>query len=157
MSLSLKQTDSQRTKFWLPRGQGSGEGRIGSLGLVDANYVCILSRSVVSDPVRPYGLQPTRLLCPQDSQGKNTGVGTAVVMPWPPPGDFPDPGIEPSFLMSPALAGRFFTTSATWEAQMQTTTYKTDQQQDPTVLHRKLYSISCDKLSWKRTSKRMYR
>ena len=26
MSLSLKQTDSQRTKFWLPRGQGSGEG-----------------------------------------------------------------------------------------------------------------------------------
>ena len=28
----------------------------------------------------------------------------------------PDPGIEPTSLMSPALAGRFFTTSATWEA-----------------------------------------
>ena len=39
MSLSLKQTDSQRTNLWLPREQGSGEGRIGSLGLVDANYV----------------------------------------------------------------------------------------------------------------------
>ena len=25
-----------------------------------------------------------------------------------PPGDLPDPGIEPAFLMSPALAGRFF-------------------------------------------------
>ena len=38
-------------------------------------------------------------------------------LPCPPPGDLPDPGIEPLFLMSPALAGRFFTTSATWEAQ----------------------------------------
>ena len=34
----------------------------------------------------------------------------------PPPGDLPDPGIEPAFLTSPALAGGFFTTSATWEA-----------------------------------------
>ena len=37
-------------------------------------------------------------------------------LPFPPPGDLPDPGIEPTSLMSPALAGRFFTTSATWEA-----------------------------------------
>ena len=28
----------------------------------------------------------------------------------------PDPGIEPTSLMSPALAGRFFTTSATWNS-----------------------------------------
>ena len=34
----------------------------------------------------------------------------------PPPGDLPNPGMEPAPLMSPALAGRFFTTSATWEA-----------------------------------------
>ena len=27
-----------------------------------------------------------------------------------------DPGMEPMSLLSPALAGRFFTTSATWEA-----------------------------------------
>ena len=33
----------------------------------------------------------------------------------PPPGDLPDPGIECVSLMSPALAGGFFTTSATWE------------------------------------------
>ena len=32
------------------------------------------------------------------------------------PGDLPNPGIEPASLMPPALAGRFFTTSATWEA-----------------------------------------
>ena len=31
--------------------------------------------SVKSDSVRPHGLQPTRLLCPWDSPGKNTGVG----------------------------------------------------------------------------------
>ena len=30
---------------------------------------------VMSDSVRRYGQPPTRLLCPQDSLGKNTGVG----------------------------------------------------------------------------------
>ena len=33
------------------------------------------SRSVMSDSSRPHGLQPTRLLCPWDFLGKNTGVG----------------------------------------------------------------------------------
>ena len=37
-------------------------------------------------------------------------------LPFPPSGDLPDPQIEPESLMSPALAGRLFTTSATWEA-----------------------------------------
>ena len=32
------------------------------------------------------------------------------------PGDLPDPGIEPTSLISLALAGGFFTTSATWKA-----------------------------------------
>ena len=36
--------------------------------------------------------------------------------PGPPPGDLPDLGIEPASLVSPAEAGGFFTTSATWEA-----------------------------------------
>ena len=34
-------------------------------------------------------------------------------LPFPSPGDLPDPGIEPMSLESPALAGGFFTTSAT--------------------------------------------
>ena len=34
-----------------------------------------------------------------------------------PPGDLPNPGIEPMFLTSPALAGGFFTTTTTWEAR----------------------------------------
>ena len=33
------------------------------------------SRSVVSDSLRPHGLQPTRLLHPWDFPGKSTGVG----------------------------------------------------------------------------------
>ena len=36
-------------------------------------------------------------------------------LPCPPPGDCPDPGMEPMSLMSPVLAGRL-TTSTTWEA-----------------------------------------
>ena len=51
------------------------------------------------------------LLCPWDSPGKKTGVGFQC----PPPGDLPDPGIEPASLTSPALAGRFFTTNTAWE------------------------------------------
>ena len=39
-----------------------------------------------------------RLLCPQDSPGKNTGVGSHSLLPS--PGDLPDPGIEPE---SPTL------------------------------------------------------
>ena len=37
-------------------------------------------------------------------------------LPCPLPGDLPQPGIDPASLTSPALAGRLFTPSATWEA-----------------------------------------
>ena len=40
-------------------------------------------------------------------------------MPCLPPGDLPDPGMQPTSLMSPALAGGFFTTRTTWEAHEQ--------------------------------------
>ena len=39
-------------------------------------------------------------------------------LPGPPPGDLPYPGIKPLSLRSPALAGGFFSISATWEAHM---------------------------------------
>ena len=42
-------------------------------------------------------LQPVRPLCPWNSPGRNTGVGSP---PFPSPGDIPNPGIEPR---SPAL------------------------------------------------------
>ena len=37
-------------------------------------------------------------------------------LPCPYPGALPNPGIKPMSLTSPALAGKFFTTSTTWEA-----------------------------------------
>ena len=43
----------------------------------------------------------------------HTGVGCRGLLR----GNLPDPGIEPTLLKSPALAGEFLSTSATWEAQ----------------------------------------
>ena len=37
-------------------------------------------------------------------------------LPFPPPGDLPNPGIKPTSLVSPSLAGGFLTTKTTWEA-----------------------------------------
>ena len=70
--------------------------------------MCICSCSVYSLPSQ--ALQPTRLLCPWDFPGQNTGVGS---QPFLSPGDLPSPGVGPTYLSSPALAGEFFTTSAT--------------------------------------------
>ena len=37
-------------------------------------------------------------------------------LPWPPPGEYFNPGIKPTSLLSPALAGGFLTTNASWKA-----------------------------------------
>ena len=42
-----------------------------------AQFTC----SVVSNSLRPHGLQPTRLLCPWDFPGKSTGVGCHCLLP----------------------------------------------------------------------------
>ena len=52
--------------------------------------VCV-SRSVVSDSLRPHGLEPARLLCPWNSSGKNTGVGRHPPLQ----GIFPTQGSNP--------------------------------------------------------------
>ena len=41
-----------------------------------------------------------------------------IGLPCSPPGDLPYPGTKPTSLTSPALAGRFFTITATWESKM---------------------------------------
>ena len=63
---------------------------------------CMTAQSCLTlwDPQR---LQPARLLCPWNSPGKNTGMGSHALLQ----GIFPTPGIEPRSL---ALAGRFSTT-----------------------------------------------
>ena len=52
--------------------------------------MCMPSRSV-SDSLRLYELQPTRLLCPWDLPGKNTGVGCHFLLQ----GIFPARGSNP--------------------------------------------------------------
>ena len=49
------------------------------------------SRSIVSDSLRPYGLQPTRCLHPWDFPGKSTGVGCHFLLQ----GVFPTQGSNP--------------------------------------------------------------
>ena len=72
----------------------------------------IYFHAFLSDSLRPYGLWPP---------GSPVYVILRTrILKWvamPPPGDLPSPGIEPTSFMSPAFAGRFFTTSSTWEAQ----------------------------------------
>ena len=50
-------------------------------------------------------------------------------LPCSPPGDLPDPGIEPMSLISPAFAGRFFTTRGTWKAYI----YKVERCKDTEI------------------------
>ena len=52
------------------------------------------NRSVVSDSLPPYGLQPTRLLCPWNSPGQSTGVGNLFLLQW----IFPTQGSNPGLL-----------------------------------------------------------
>ena len=51
-------------------------------------YVCVCS--VVSDSLQPHRLQFTRLLCPWNYSGKNTGVGCLVLLQ----GLFPTQGLN---------------------------------------------------------------
>ena len=54
----------------------TGKGRVWSVHnpiWLDGACMCVLSSSVVSDSLRSFGLQPTRLLCPWYFSGKSTG------------------------------------------------------------------------------------
>ena len=65
------------------------------------NYVVCVNHSDVSDSLRPHGLQLTRLLCPWNSPGKNTGVDSHSLLQ----GNFPTQVSH--------IAGRWYTIWAT--------------------------------------------
>ena len=56
--------------------------------------VCVCECSALSNSLRSHGLKPTRLLCPWDFPGKNTGMDTHVVLQ----GIFPTQGSDPCLL-----------------------------------------------------------
>ena len=71
--------------------------KAGRTGLLPSEFsiytcmcVCTLSCSVVSDSLRLHGLWPTRLLCPWNFPGKNTGVGCHFLLQ----GIFPTQGLN---------------------------------------------------------------
>ena len=74
-------------------------------------HACML-RHLSSVRLWSNGLGPTRLLCPWDFLCKNTGISCHALLQ----GNLPNPGIK---FMPPALAGGFFTASATWEAHIE--------------------------------------
>ena len=53
--------------------------RAGIRYILGNHCVCLVA-SVMSNSMRPYGLSPTRLLCPCDSPGKNSGVGCHALL-----------------------------------------------------------------------------
>ena len=68
-------------------------------------------------------------------------------LPFASPGDLPNPGMEPMSLMSPALAGGFLTTSATWEAHKSTIPRYKNKKQN----HHQMYThwnASCPMEPW---------
>ena len=83
--------------------ENGGESRVGECVCLSSKLrgdvsLAQLSHSVVSDSLRPHGLQPARLICTWDSlEARDTGAGGLT---FPSPGDLYDPGIESR---SPAL------------------------------------------------------
>ena len=71
--------------------------------------LCMLS---LFSQVRLFATLWTIILCPQDSPGRNTGVGCHALLQ----GIFPTQGSNLHLLNLTALAGGFFTTVTTWEA-----------------------------------------
>ena len=69
-------------------------------------FATTAAKLLLSDSLQSYGPKPITLLSPWARIWNG--------LPFPPPEDPPNPGIEPMSLLSPELAGGFFTTSATW-------------------------------------------
>ena len=79
--------------------------------MIDQIYVCGLkSRPTLCNPKAVAHQASLSMGFSRHGQPNWSGL------PCPPPEDLCDTGIEPTSLRSPALAGEFFTTSATWEA-----------------------------------------
>ena len=84
--------------------------RQGCYEIISKTHACVcVIKSLRS---RPTLCELTRLLCPWDSPGKNTGVGCHALLQ----GIFLTQYELTRPLASPALAGRFFTTWTAWEA-----------------------------------------
>ena len=85
---SKKSAKCPSTNNWLKK--------MWNINIMLCHASAVLSHSVTSDFPQPHGLQPIRHLCPCGFSRQEYWSGFLC----PPPGDLPDPGIEPS---SPTL------------------------------------------------------
>ena len=84
------------------------------------SHMCVLSYVLCSGPFSCVQLFPTLWTVAHQA---HLSMGFSRQENWsgllcPSPGGLPNLGMEPVSLMSPTLAGGFFTTSTTWEAQI---------------------------------------
>ena len=77
--------------------------------------VCVPLRSVAQF-LTHFQLSPMNCSPPGSSSMEFSRQAYWSGLPFPTPGDLPGPGAELASLVAPALTGKFFTNSATWEA-----------------------------------------
>ena len=101
------------------------KSRINNQGMIFQNLeflkesVCVLSCSVLSDSVTSWTVARQTSLCMGFSRQEYWRG-----LPFPPPGDLSDPGIESVSLVSPAFTGKFFCHWITWEAPLKNEDYE---------------------------------
>ena len=113
------------------QGLNPGSQQLKAVNALSPNHqrarVCVCVCVRVCERVRAYthskSLSSCPTLCdPMDYSPPDTSVHGILQarilsgLPCPSLEDLPNPGVEPTSLKSPALAGGLFTTSATWEA-----------------------------------------
>ena len=96
----------------------------------------VLSRLVVSNSLQPHGLYAARLLCPWGFSRQEYWSE----LPFPSPENLPNPGTEPTSLISSVLEGRFFITTVIPKAPMM-------KDKQPSIL----FKSNC--ISWKKTQR----
>ena len=112
-------------------------------GFLSCTHACSVA-SGMSDCVQPYGLLlPTRLLCPWDSPGKNTGVGCHALLQ----GIFPTQGSNPNLLHLLHWQAGFIPLSATWEAPSAVSTANSFQTENSHLKSSRKNSLS-ENASW---------
>ena len=89
-------------------------GRLHLCALLEGNGACTCVCSLAQSCATP--CSPMYCGPPGSSIHRVSQARMLVWLPFLSPGGLSDPGMEPTNLASPALAGRFLTTSATWEA-----------------------------------------
>ena len=76
-------------------------------------FVCIRAKSLQWCLTLRHPVDPVAQQSPLSTGFSRQEYSSGLLCP--PPGDLPNPEMEPASLTPPALAGRFFTTNATWE------------------------------------------